>query len=40
MEFGLFYEIPVPQPWNPRGEFEAYRNTIELLGRHVIPALK
>src|SRR5262245_62733737 len=23
MEFGLFYEIPVPQPWSPRAERDA-----------------
>src|SRR5499427_8335521 len=24
LEFGLFYEIPVPQPWGPRSERDAY----------------
>jgi alkanesulfonate monooxygenase SsuD/methylene tetrahydromethanopterin reductase-like flavin-dependent oxidoreductase (luciferase family) len=28
MDFGLFYEIPVARPWNPRSEHEAYKNTI------------
>ena len=29
MKFALFYEIPVPKPWNPDSELVAYRNTIE-----------
>jgi alkanesulfonate monooxygenase SsuD/methylene tetrahydromethanopterin reductase-like flavin-dependent oxidoreductase (luciferase family) len=29
MQFALFYEIPVPRPWTPDAELEAYRNTIE-----------
>jgi alkanesulfonate monooxygenase SsuD/methylene tetrahydromethanopterin reductase-like flavin-dependent oxidoreductase (luciferase family) len=29
MDFALFYEIPVPKPWTPTSEHEAYRNTIE-----------
>ena len=29
MDFALFYEIPVPQPWTPGKEHEAYKNTIE-----------
>jgi len=29
MKFAMFYEIPVPKPWGPRSEYEAYRNTIE-----------
>jgi len=29
MKFALFYEIPVPKPWGPTSEQEAYRNTIE-----------
>ncbi len=29
MRFALFYEIPVPRPWEPGSEAEAYRNTIE-----------
>jgi alkanesulfonate monooxygenase SsuD/methylene tetrahydromethanopterin reductase-like flavin-dependent oxidoreductase (luciferase family) len=29
MDFALFYEIPVPQPWGPESDHDAYRNTIE-----------
>jgi alkanesulfonate monooxygenase SsuD/methylene tetrahydromethanopterin reductase-like flavin-dependent oxidoreductase (luciferase family) len=29
MRFALFYEIPVPQPWGPDSEKEAYANVIE-----------
>ena len=29
MEFALFYEIPVPKPWTPDSEHQAYKNTIE-----------
>ena len=29
MKFALFYEIPIPRPWGPSSEHEAYRNTIE-----------
>jgi alkanesulfonate monooxygenase SsuD/methylene tetrahydromethanopterin reductase-like flavin-dependent oxidoreductase (luciferase family) len=29
MKFALFYEIPVPKPWEPDSERIAYRNTIE-----------
>ena len=29
MRFALFYEIPVPRPWTPGKEQEAYRNTLE-----------
>jgi alkanesulfonate monooxygenase SsuD/methylene tetrahydromethanopterin reductase-like flavin-dependent oxidoreductase (luciferase family) len=29
MDFALFYEIPVPKPWTPGKEHEAYRNVIE-----------
>src|SRR6476469_4862203 len=29
MKFAMFYEIPVPKPWGPRSEDEAYQNTIE-----------
>ena len=28
MKFALFYEIPVPKPWGPDDEYEAYQNTI------------
>ncbi len=28
MKFALFYEIPVPKPWTPGKEHEAYQNTI------------
>ena len=29
MKFALFYEIPVPRPWEPDSELMAYRNTLE-----------
>src|SRR3954468_7123287 len=29
MRFALFYEIPVPRPWGPDSERQAYLNTIE-----------
>ena len=29
MQFALFYEIPVPKPWGPDSEYDAYQNTIE-----------
>ena len=29
MKFALFYEIPVPRPWTPGKEHQAYKNTIE-----------
>jgi alkanesulfonate monooxygenase SsuD/methylene tetrahydromethanopterin reductase-like flavin-dependent oxidoreductase (luciferase family) len=29
MKFALFYEIPVPRPWQPDSELNAYRNTLE-----------
>jgi alkanesulfonate monooxygenase SsuD/methylene tetrahydromethanopterin reductase-like flavin-dependent oxidoreductase (luciferase family) len=29
MKFALFYEIPVPRPWNRESELNAYRNTLE-----------
>src|SRR3990172_1244269 len=29
MQFGLFYEIPVPRPWRERSEWEAYQQTLE-----------
>ena len=29
MDFALFYEIPVPQPWGPDSDHVAYKNTIE-----------
>jgi alkanesulfonate monooxygenase SsuD/methylene tetrahydromethanopterin reductase-like flavin-dependent oxidoreductase (luciferase family) len=29
MEFGLFYEIPVPRPRSRKSELEAYRNTLD-----------
>jgi len=28
LDFGLFYEIPVAAPWNPRSERDAYHQTI------------
>jgi alkanesulfonate monooxygenase SsuD/methylene tetrahydromethanopterin reductase-like flavin-dependent oxidoreductase (luciferase family) len=29
MQFGLFYEIPVPRPWTERSELRAYRECVE-----------
>src|SRR3954451_24674020 len=29
MKFAMFYEIPVPKPWTPEKEHQAYKNTIE-----------
>ena len=29
MKFALFYEIPVPKPWAPDDEYDAYQHTIE-----------
>src|ERR1700727_3348178 len=29
MKFALFYEIPVPRPWEPDSELIAYQNTLE-----------
>ena len=29
MKFALFYEIPVPCPWEPDSELVAYQNTLE-----------
>ena len=29
VQFALFYEIPVPRPWTPRAEYQAYQNTLE-----------
>src|SRR5512134_294210 len=29
VQFALFYEIPVPRPWSPSAEYEAYQHTIE-----------
>ncbi len=29
MKFGLFYEIPVPRPWTPGKEHQAYKNVLE-----------
>jgi alkanesulfonate monooxygenase SsuD/methylene tetrahydromethanopterin reductase-like flavin-dependent oxidoreductase (luciferase family) len=29
MQFGLFYEIPVPRPWHERSEWQAYQQTLE-----------
>jgi len=29
MKFALFYEIPVPRPWEPDSELRAYHNTLE-----------
>ena len=28
MKFALFYEIPVPRPWEPNSELTAYQNTL------------
>ena len=37
MKFALFYEIPVPKPWKPDSEHQAYKNTLEqaILGDQV-----
>ncbi len=37
MKFALFYEIPVPKPWTPDKEHQAYKNTLEqaILGDQV-----
>ena len=37
MKFALFYEIPVPKPWFPDQEHQAYKNTLEqaVLGDQV-----
>ena len=29
MKFALFYEIPVPRPWEPDSELNAYQHTLE-----------
>lgn len=29
MKFAMFYEIPVPRPWNKDSELNAYKNTVE-----------
>jgi alkanesulfonate monooxygenase SsuD/methylene tetrahydromethanopterin reductase-like flavin-dependent oxidoreductase (luciferase family) len=29
MKFAMFYEIPVPKPWTPQKEHQAYKDTIE-----------
>src|SRR5919205_1546326 len=29
MKFALFYEIPVPRPWDERSEWRAYKETLE-----------
>jgi alkanesulfonate monooxygenase SsuD/methylene tetrahydromethanopterin reductase-like flavin-dependent oxidoreductase (luciferase family) len=29
MRFALFYEIPVPRPWNERSEWQAYQHVLE-----------
>jgi len=29
VRFALFYEIPVPRPWGPDSEYDAYQNTLE-----------
>jgi len=29
MQFALFYEIPVAQPWGPDSEYDAYQHTLE-----------
>src|ERR1700731_352737 len=37
VKFALFYEIPVPRPWTPDQEHQAYKNTLEqaILGDRV-----
>ncbi len=36
-DLGMFYEIPVPAPWNPRSEYDAYHNVVAqaVLGEEV-----
>jgi alkanesulfonate monooxygenase SsuD/methylene tetrahydromethanopterin reductase-like flavin-dependent oxidoreductase (luciferase family) len=29
MEFGIFFEIPVPRPWDARSEYRAYQRVLE-----------
>ncbi len=37
MRFALFYEIPVPKPWTPDKEHQAYKDTLDqaILGDEV-----
>jgi len=28
VQFALFYEIPVPEPWGPNSEHTAYKNVL------------
>src|SRR5688572_15003629 len=37
MKFALFYEIPVPKPWTPDAEHQAFKNTLDqaILGDEV-----
>lgn len=32
-DFGLFYEIPVAQPWHERSEYQAYHNVVQQVVR-------
>ena len=35
MEFAMFYEIPVPRPWDEESEHRAYKAVIEEIESHV-----
>src|SRR5215469_5136779 len=29
MKFGIFYELQLPRPWTPEGEFSLYQNALD-----------
>ena len=29
MKFGIFYELQLPRPWQPEGEFRLYQNALD-----------
>ena len=29
MKFGIFYELQLPRPWTPEGEFTLYQNALD-----------
>src|SRR3954454_4426959 len=29
MKFGIFYELQLPRPWHPGGEFQLYKNALD-----------
>ena len=29
MKFGIFYELQLPRPWTPEGEFRLYQNALD-----------